>query len=56
MSTEKLAHDGTVYVSETKLASASDHIVLPVTHTGMLIDKNVTQQAIYFLQHGEFER
>lgn len=56
MSTEKLAHDGTVYVSETKLASASDHIVLPVTHTGMLIDKNVIQQAIYFLQHGEFER
>ena len=55
LSSEKLAHDGTVYILETKLASACDHIILPVTHTGMLINKDVAQQAIYFLVHGEFE-
>ena len=55
-SSENLANDGTVYISETKLASATDHIILPVTHTGMLVNKEVAQQAIYFLQHGEFRR
>ncbi len=53
---EKLAHDGTVYISETKLISATDHIILPVTHTGMLVSKEVAKQAIYFLEHGQFER
>ncbi len=53
---EKLAHDGTVYISETKLISATDHIILPVTHTGMLVSKEVAKQAIYFLEHGRFER
>lgn len=51
-----LAHDGTVYVSETKLATATDHIILPVTHTGMLVNKEVAQQTIYFLENGEFRR
>lgn len=53
---ENLAHDGTVYISETKLASATDHIILPVTHTGMLVNKEVAEQAIYFLKYGEFSR
>ena len=53
---EKLAHDGTVYISETKLISATDHIILPVTHTGMLVNKEVAKQAIYFLKYGKFER
>ena len=54
--TENCAHDGTVYVSETRLDCANDHIVLPVTHTGMLVDKEVARQVIYFLENGEFER
>ena len=53
---ENLAHDGTVYISETKIEAAADHIVMPVSHTGMLIDKSVAKQAIYFLQNGQFER
>lgn len=53
---EQLAHDGTVYVEETKLATATDHIIMPVSHTGMLVDKFVAKQAIYFLQNGQFER
>lgn len=49
-------HDGTVYVHETKLPNAKDHIVMPVTHTGMLMNKDVLKQADYFLKHGKFER
>ncbi len=53
---ETLSHDGTVYVSETQLASATDHIVMPVTHTGMLVKKEVAEQVVWFLMHGEFGR
>ena len=56
LTNESLAHDGTVYVTETKLARATDHIILPVTHTGMLVNKDVAEQAIYFLKYGEFRR
>ena len=49
-------HDGTVYVFETKLAEATDHIVLPVSHTGMLINQTVAEQTAYFLDHGMFKR
>lgn len=48
-------HDGTVYLYETRLSSAADHIVLPVTHTGMLVDKEVARQTAYFLAHGHFQ-
>ena len=49
-------HDGTVYVVETKLPEASDHIILPVSHTGMLVNKEVAEQALYFLRQGQFRR
>lgn len=54
-SAEHLLHDGTVYVKETKIEAATDHIVLPVSHTGMLVDKTVAAQTKYFLQHGQFD-
>ena len=53
---QHLIHDGTVYVEETKLEAATDHLILPVSHTGMLTNKKVAKQTIYFLQHGQFER
>ena len=53
---ESLAHDGTVYVTETTLASATDHLILPVTHTGMLINKEVARHVVGFLENGKFER
>ena len=53
---EHLVHDGTVYLKETKLEAAADHLLLPVSHTGMLIDTNVAKQTGYFLQYGQFER
>ncbi|MGE6795175.1 MULTISPECIES: alpha/beta fold hydrolase [Psychrobacter] len=53
---QQLDHDGTVYVEETKMEAAVDHIVMPVSHTGMLVNKEVAKQAFYFLEHGKFER
>lgn len=49
-------HDGTVYVFETQLAEASDHLTLPVSHTGMLVNQTVAEQTAYFLKHGRFIR
>ena len=36
---QQLVHDGTVYVEETKIEAAVDHIIMPVSHTGMLVIK-----------------
>ena len=53
---QQLVHDGTVYVEETKIEAAVDHIIMPVSHTGMLVNKEVANQVIYFLQYGKFKR
>jgi pimeloyl-ACP methyl ester carboxylesterase len=47
-------HDGTILVEETKLPGATDHIVLPISHTGMVLSSVVAEQSAYFLQHGKF--
>lgn len=47
-------NDGTVAVSETRLPGASDHIVLPVSHLGMLLSAQVAQETGHFLMHGRF--
>lgn len=47
-------NDGTVTVQETGLAGAVDQIVLPVTHTGLLVSRTVADQVIAFLQNGRF--
>ena len=49
-------NDGTVAVSETQLPGARDHIVMPVSHNGMLLSSNVLDQAAAFLKRGEFLR
>lgn len=46
--------DGTVAVAETRLAGATDHIVLPVTHFSMLWSRRVAGQVIAFLRNGRF--
>lgn len=48
-------NDGTVAVSETKLEGMKDHIILPVSHFGMLLSRSVVRQIIHFLKHGVFE-
>ena len=47
-------NDGTVAVSETRMPGATDHIVLPVSHLGMLISSRVAEETGRFLTEGRF--
>jgi pimeloyl-ACP methyl ester carboxylesterase len=47
-------NDGTILVEETRLDGASDHLVLPVTHTGLLLSSEVARQGAEFLARGRF--
>jgi pimeloyl-ACP methyl ester carboxylesterase len=47
-------NDGTVAVSETRMPGAADHIVLPVSHLGMLVSARVAQETGLFLTQGHF--
>ena len=49
-------NDGVVTVEETRIDGLRDHIVLPVSHTGMLMSDPVAAQTAAFLAHGRFER
>lgn len=46
--------DGTVAVAETRLPGLSDHVLVPASHSGLLISAQASHQAIAFLQHGVF--
>ena len=48
------ANDGTVAVSETRLPGAKAHIVLPVSHSGMLLSARVAHEVGQFLELGHF--
>ena len=47
-------NDGTVAVSETRMPGATDHIVLPVSHLGMLLSARVARETGLFLSRGRF--
>ena len=47
-------NDGTVTVEETRVTGATDHIVLPVSHSGMLLSLRVANQVSAFLKQGQF--
>jgi pimeloyl-ACP methyl ester carboxylesterase len=47
-------NDGAVAVSETRLPGAKQHLVLPVTHTGMVLSQQVAQETGQFLATGHF--
>lgn len=51
----ELPHDGTVSVAETQLKGATDYITLPVSHSGMLMSAEVSNQVITFLRSGKFD-
>ena len=47
-------NDGTVAESEARLPWAADHVLLSVTHLGMLVSPGVAAHTIRFLRHGRF--
>jgi pimeloyl-ACP methyl ester carboxylesterase len=49
-------NDGVVLVRETRLPGLRDHVVVPVTHSGMLVSARVAEQVIAFLTRGRFLR
>lgn len=49
-------NDGVVTVEETRVPGARDHIVLPATHTSMLMSAEVARQICAFLSAGAFSR
>ena len=49
-------NDGTVLIEETRLEGAADHVVLRVSHTGMLFAPAVARAAGAFLSTGRFSR
>lgn len=50
------ADDGKVSIEATKVAGMKDHIVLPVTHTFMMNNAEVLNQALHFFQNGYFRK
>jgi len=49
-------NDGLLTVKESAYPAAREHLVLPVSHTGMLFSRRAANQVGYFLISGEFSR
>lgn len=47
-------HDGTVTVAETRLCGIADHLVLNVSHSGLLFSPAAARAAAVFLRAGRF--
>ncbi|MGH8050636.1 MAG: esterase/lipase family protein [Arenimonas sp.] len=49
-------HDGTVAVWETRIPGLREHMVMPISHTGLVFSKEVAEHTANFLENGCFER
>ena len=49
-------NDGVTCVAETHLPGMADHMLMPVSHTGMLFSAQVARQCVAFLRDGHFVR
>jgi pimeloyl-ACP methyl ester carboxylesterase len=49
-------NDGVIAVSETRLPGAKDHLLLPASHSGMLLSARVARETGSFLENGSFSR
>lgn len=47
-------NDGTIFVDETRLPGISQHLVMPVSHTGLPFAKSVARHTATFLRSGKF--
>ncbi len=48
-------NDGVVTLEETRLAGLAAHLVLPVSHSTMLLSPRVARATAHFLHHGRFD-
>ncbi|MDP6437279.1 MAG: alpha/beta hydrolase [Gammaproteobacteria bacterium] len=49
-------NDGVVTLAETCLPGITDHMVLTLSHTGLVVSKHAAKQCAWFLRHGTFKR
>lgn len=47
-------NDGALSLDETTVDGARDRLILPVSHSGMLLSSRVARETAHFLRHGRF--